>query len=366
MISLLNLSSRLSRYLFSILLLLCALVAVACSAPPQADVMVPAPTATLMPVASPTVLPEATDAPATEPPAPTVTVPATATTADEPTAAPEIIVSDGDGDEPTTTFDGETTLQLVADQLAFGPRYPGSEGHLLLRDWIQAELEAKNLDVALEQFSYKGFGAMNIVGKANVGAGPIIILGAHYDTRARADQSGVDDPVLGAVDGGSGVAVLLELADVLEYHTIPNEIWFTFFDVEDNGSGGIEGWGWIAGSTYMAEKLPEPIDQYEAMVLVDMVGQVQQELYYEANSNPAVREELWMIAAEQGYSDFIPTNKYSMIDDHIPFLRRGIPAVDIIDFDYDGWHTINDTLDQMSADSLERVGRVIEIWLETK
>jgi hypothetical protein len=101
------------------------------------------------------------------------------------------------------------------------------------------------------------------------------------------------------------------------------------------------------------------------MVLVDMVGDADQQLYYEGNSDPPLQARLWEIAAELGYDAFfIPELRHTMIDDHLPFARRGIPAVDIIDFDYPYWHTVEDTVGKASADSLLRVGRTVEYWLE--
>jgi Zn-dependent M28 family amino/carboxypeptidase len=180
-----------------------------------------------------------------------------------------------------------------------------------------------------------------------------------------ADQtSGSDEPVPGAVDGASGVAVLLELARTLDLNNIDREIWLAFFDVEDNGGDGIPGFDWIVGSTHMAGTL-EIVP--EAMVLVDMIGDADQQLYYEGNSDPELQGHLWDIAAELGFGDFfIPQIRYTMIDDHLPFARLGIPAVDIIDFDYPYWHTVEDTADKASPDSLLRVGRTIEVWLETR
>jgi glutaminyl-peptide cyclotransferase len=122
------------------------------------------------------------------------------------------------------------------------------------------------------------------------------------------------------------------------------------------------GWDWAVGSTYMAGMLQEPVAK---MILVDMVGDTDQQLYFEVNSDSALRKELWDIAAGLGYSkEFIPQPKYSLMDDHIPFVRKGIPSVDIIDFDYPYWHTTQDTPDKVSPQSLERVGRVVETWLK--
>ena len=128
-------------------------------------------------------------------------------------------------------------------------------------------------------------------------------------------------------------------------------------------NGGLDGWDWIVGSTYMAQHLDvEP----KWMILVDMVGDTNQQFYLEGNSDPALSAKIWTTAANLGYGQhFLPLPRYTMEDDHIPFRNRGIPAVDIIDFDYPYWHTMADTADKVSADSLERVGRTLAAFLQT-
>jgi len=102
------------------------------------------------------------------------------------------------------------------------------------------------------------------------------------------------------------------------------------------------------------------------MILLDMIGDSDQQIYYEVNSDRALSDRIWSVAAQLGYGDhFIPQARWQIIDDHIPFAKRGIPAIDIIDFDYPYWHTINDTTDKVSPDSLERVGRTLQMFLET-
>ncbi|MDX1662824.1 MAG: M28 family peptidase [Candidatus Promineifilaceae bacterium] len=277
------------------------------------------------------------------------------------TATPVVEAGAGAG----RSFDGEHAYTFLLEQMAFGPRYPGSPGHEAVGDYIIAELGDLGWEVEEQPLSYRGVGGRNIIGRANAGAGTVIIVGAHYDTRRVADESPgalAQQPVPGAVDGASGVAVLLELARVLDLDAVPNEIWLAFFDMEDQGSGGMPGWPWIVGSSFMAEQLTITP---EAMVLVDLVGDADQQLYYEGNSDPVLREQLWRIAADLGYGDsYIPEVKYTVIDDHVPFANLGIPAVDIIDFDYPYWHTVEDTADKASPESLLRAGRVIEVWLE--
>ena len=260
-------------------------------------------------------------------------------------------------------FDGERAFHHVITQMEFGPRITGTEGNRNAGDYIAEQLKQTGWAVEFQEFRYMNTPIRNIIGRANLGKGPIIILGAHYDTRRLADQDPTQstDPVPGANDGASGVAVLLELARVLDLSKVHHEIWLVFFDAEDNGY--IERWNWLVGSTYMAETLRV---QPEAMILLDMIGDSDQQVYYEVNSDHALSERIWTVASQLGYGDhFIPQARWQMIDDHIPFAKRGIPAIDIIDFDYPYWHTINDTTDKVSPDSLERVGRTLQMFLET-
>lgn len=242
----------------------------------------------------------------------------------------------------------------------FGPRPSGSRENTLTSDYIVRRSREFGWEVTEQPFDYLGTQARNII--ATRGSGPLIMLGAHYDTRRRADQDRNDpaQPVPGANDGASGVAVLLELARVLNVEATGYRIELVFFDAEDNGN--LDGWDWIAGSTYLANNLEETP---EAMILVDMVGDADQQIYWETTSTPSLRGRIWQVADDLGYSDyFIAEARHSLLDDHTPFLRLGIPAVDIIDFDYPYWHTAEDTLDKISADSLERVGRTLQTWLE--
>ncbi len=261
-------------------------------------------------------------------------------------------------------FDGLAAYRHVLVQTDLGPRPTGSEAHRKSGDYIIAHLKETGWQVEEQPFIYREVPGRNIIGRA--GSGPIVIVGAHYDTRRRADNdpdpARRSEPVLGANDGGSGVAVLLELARSLNKPRLKNEVWLVFFDAEDNG--GLDGWEFIAGSRYMAQNLTV---LPRAVIIVDMVGDADQQIYKERNSSSALQTQLWEIAARLGYEQFfISTYKWSMTDDHTPFLRRGIPAVDIIDFDYPYWHTTQDTPDKLAPASLERVGRVLKTFLETQ
>ncbi len=261
---------------------------------------------------------------------------------------------------PPKLFDGQRALERVGAQMAFGDHSPGTPGHAEIQRWITGELESAGWTAGAQTFSYRGVSLSNLVGTSSEAGSPYVVLGAHYDNRPVADQAAVPDPgpVPGANDGASGVAVLLGLADVLPPAQLGCRLDLAFFDGED--SGNLNGWDWVVGSTYMAQRLEQPPDR---VVVVDMVGDSDLQLYYESNSDSAMRVAIWQTASGLGYSSFIPQFKYSMIDDHTPFLNQGIPAVDIIDFDYPYWHTPQDTLDKVSAASLEAVGRTLQAWL---
>ncbi len=260
-------------------------------------------------------------------------------------------------DQPRT-FSGDQAYAHVLEQCALGPRPPGSPANRAAGDAIIAHLRQWDWAVEAQEFTYRDTPVRNIIGRA--GSGPVVIVGAHYDTRRAADMEDPTRPVLGANDGASGTAVLMELARTLDKDRLRYEVWLAFFDAEDNGN--LDGWEWCVGSTYMAEHLTV---QPKAVVVVDMVGDADQQFYFEHNSDPALLQELWQIAAALGYGDtFIPEYRWTVYDDHVPFARRGIPAADIIDFDYPYWHTTRDTPDKVSPQSLERVGQVLEVWLE--
>jgi len=255
-------------------------------------------------------------------------------------------------------FDGQAAYAHVLAQCDLGFRPTGSEAGWATGDYIIAQLEKHGWTVETEEFTYRDTPVRNIVGR--VGEGPVIVLGAHYDTRRSADEEDASVPVMGANDGASGVAVLLELARTLNRDKLQHQVWLAFFDAEDNGR--LDGWEWCVGSSYMAEHLEA---MPEAVVVVDMIGDADQQIYLERNSDAPLQAQLWEIAATLSYSDtFISEYRWAMYDDHVPFAQRGVPAVDIIDFDYLYWHTTQDTPDKVSPESLERVGRVLEVWLE--
>ncbi len=261
-------------------------------------------------------------------------------------------------------FDGNNAFQYAKTQVDFGPRTPGSEAHQKTGNWIKDELEKNGWNTTIQEDNFEEYQIKNIVGyRTELNENPWIILAAHYDSRFYADRDPNPEnhtkPVPGGNDGASGVAVLLELSRVIPKDLNKN-VWLVFIDAEDQGD--IENWDWIMGSRSFVKTLTEKPDK---VIILDMIGDADLNIHLERNSDPELQQEIWQIASNLGYSDyFIPEFKYSILDDHIPFLENNITAIDIIDFDYKYWHTIDDTVDKISAESLEIVGKTILQWLK--
>lgn len=257
-------------------------------------------------------------------------------------------------------FSGDVAFQHVFAQMEYIPRHTGTEGWRKCGDYILNQMADLGWVAEEQPFTYMDTACRNLIGKR--GSGPLLILGAHYDSRKYADHDPNpekrEEPVPAANDGASGVAILLELARVLDPDALNRTIWLVAFDAEDNGN--IDGWDWIAGSRHFVDVLTEVP---QGMVLFDMIGDADQQIYYEHNSHKPMSEKIWQVADVMNYDTFIASYRHSMLDDHIPFKEAGIPAVDIIDFDYPYWHTTADTLDKVSIESLEAVGRTAQEWL---
>jgi Zn-dependent M28 family amino/carboxypeptidase len=207
----------------------------------------------------------------------------------------------------------------------------------------------------------------NIIARFNPDAEKQILLGAHWDTRPWADQDFElqSKPVLGANDGASGVAVLLELADILSKAPTSVGVTIVLFDAEDFGSAGNPK-SFARGSQYFAKHLPIPKPEYA--IILDMVGDAELNLLIERNSfrqNRQLVKELWALAKDLQLPAFLPSIRHTIFDDHVPLYEfAGIPAIDIIDFDYPNahqnyWHTHQDTPDKCSPESLEQIGTLL-------
>jgi hypothetical protein len=265
-------------------------------------------------------------------------------------------------------FDGESAYRYLLEQCEIGPRYPGSRGHAVLQRYLVDKLKSYGANVSLQQFEAvlstgDTLRLVNILGNYNMRSRHRVLLGAHYDTRPWADKDGNPEnrskPILGANDGASGVAVLLEIARLLGGVPPPVGVDIVFFDGEDSGVEG-ESIDWILGSTHFAKHLKGY--RPRSVIVVDMIGERDVRIGMEGLSRAAsaeLLEEVFSIAERLGVDAFKRENAHTVIDDHLPFIQAGIPSIDLIDFDYPYWHTLEDTPDKCSPESLEAVGRVL-------
>ncbi|MHA1916926.1 MAG: M28 family peptidase [Candidatus Ranarchaeia archaeon] len=278
-------------------------------------------------------------------------------------------------------FNKTSAWEYLVQYMSFSPITPGSVSNSRFIQNISKTLDDLSWEVYLQNWTHTNdVNLTNILAKKNSNSSnPLIIIGAHYDARLWADKdqnlSLRNSPVPAANDGGSGVAILLELARAM---TIPTgyEVWLVFFDAEDQG--GITNWeggysGWIIGSTYFVAKMQQTdVERTKFMILLDLVGSEELIIKKEASSNQVITAGIWECAEELGYQDtFVNQIGLSIIDDHFPFSSRGIPAVDIIQqqsrdgYAFFKWHhTTNDTIENVDPDSLELVGRTVEYFVE--
>lgn len=278
-------------------------------------------------------------------------------------------------------FNSTNAYNLIKTQLEFGFRIPGQQAHLDCADWIRSELNDRVDSVITHNFTVQGTECQNILGKINdnKNLSQIFILGAHWDSRAISDRDPIagnrSEPVPGANDGGSGVAVLLELARVLydNKDDINSQIWFLFLDAEDQGSGGLPGWGWCEGSTEFVAEIDNfynsSTEEITGFLLLDMVGGTDLVFIKEARSSSDMQTAIFNEGQNLGYNTAFPSNPkvMSITDDHIAFVNKGIPSVDLIINFIDGpWeyhHTTSDSLENIDKYSLEITGRTVESFI---
>jgi hypothetical protein len=270
---------------------------------------------------------------------------------------------------PPREFEGATALGYIQTQVGFGPRIPGTEAHRRMGGWLDSLLRQRADTVVVQSWPHvtaRGdtLPLRNFIARFNPSAEKRLLLLAHWDSRPVADSPRSRDstkPVQGANDGGSGVAVLLGLADVLKRSPPTAGVDLLFVDGEDYGDFTKDSADVLIGSRYYAaHQLPGARPLYA--VLFDLVADKDLQIYQEGNSlvgAPEVVELVWDTAKDLGYASyFIPSPRHTLIDDHIQLQKAGIRAIDVVDFDYPAWHTPDDTIDKVSAASLQVVGDV--------
>jgi len=273
-------------------------------------------------------------------------------------------------------FNAQQAYAYTAQVAAFGERWPGSPGHKKTEDLIHQVLQKNGARIEADDFTATTpRGAVpvhNIIGKFNVSADPkqqILILAGHYDTLF---QPGF----IGANDGGSSTAILLAFADALAAQKMKMQVWLVWTDLEEaiNSFTGDDG---LYGSRHLAQKLAAngTRSRVRGFFLLDMIGDKQLGVARETESNRPLQDVIARAAAQLGYSQYFFQYQVGIIDDHVPFIRAGIPAVDVVDamygrmgptFDSMGefHHANTDTMDKVSQRSLEVVGRTMLLTVE--
>jgi glutaminyl-peptide cyclotransferase len=289
-------------------------------------------------------------------------------------------------------FNGTLANQSVLWQTELGPRLPGSTASSELRDSLTENLTAYGWDIELSNHISHEIELTNVIATwkpqnrtqneiDNLGR---IVLSAHYDTRNIADRDSNESlrntPILGANDGASGVAALIELGRIIPGMELNNEIMLLFSDAEDQGDN------YTLGAEAWADNLSQQeINRTESFILLDMIGDADLQLTKIIPSTPILTENMMILGQKLGLSnqtdgcngqrsDIMQSNRsLAVIDDHVHPFALGIPSLDIIDLTYGVnatpfggyWHTTQDTPDKVSAESLESVGRIVELGLLT-
>lgn len=274
----------------------------------------------------------------------------------------------GSGPPPAKEFDGKQALEYINRQVAFGPRVPGMPGHAAMAGWLDSMSRARADSVTLQKWwhhtaSGDSIAMTNVLAQFNLKATQRVLYLAHWDTRPRAerDTAHPDQPIPGADDGGSGVAILLGVADALKKLPPDVGVDLLYVDGEDYGTFGPPRVDVLIGAEYYAQ---HPIAGNRPLfaVLWDMVGHKDAQFPIEENSQVAgeqVVDKVWGVAASMGYGHVFKREPYGAItDDHIPLINAGIITIDVIDIGYPHWHTTQDTPDKESVETLSAVGNV--------
>jgi hypothetical protein len=296
----------------------------------------------------------------------------------------QAVDSNADKITPVMVFNADSAYRLVKNQVDLGPRVPGSEPHSKCAEFIENKLKEYNADSVIVQRSstvnFKGHNIpiINIMGQYNVDATKRVLLLAHWDTRPWADndpdEANREKPVPGANDGGSGVAVLLEMARLLGEKRPDVGVDLLFVDAEDSGNSS--SWDnnedtWCLGTQYWANNMPYTDENRPKYgILLDMVGGQDAVFYREYISEkmaPRLNDKIWQMAALSGYENrFVSKVRGGVTDDHIFINKAGIPCIDVIECGNEEtgtfnptWHTINDDLRHIDRTTLKAVGQTM-------
>jgi glutaminyl-peptide cyclotransferase len=256
-------------------------------------------------------------------------------------------------------FSGAAALEFTRQAVAFGPRPAGSDADRKLQAYIMEQVRVTGAQVSEDAFTAKtprGDIAMkNILVKFPGKSGKAIAITGHFDTKYFPGRKFV-----GADDGGSSTGVLLELAKILAGQPRTDDVYLVFFDGEE-AFGEWSDTDSLYGSRHLAERwrADGTLKRIKALINVDMIGDKNLDIPQEMNSDASLRRLVWKTAADLKYQVHFVNQAINEDDDHMPFVKLGVPALDVIDVDYPPWHTDEDTMDKLSAQSLEIVGGVM-------
>ncbi len=273
-------------------------------------------------------------------------------------------------------FNSQRAFAYTAEIAGFGERWPGSAGHKKTENLIREVLQKDGAVIETDEFvatTPRGqVPVRNIIGKFNVSADPkqrIVVLAGHYDTLFKPG-------FIGANDGASSTAILLAFADALAHQKTTMQIWLVWTDLEE-AINSFEGDDGLYGSRHLAKKLAASGDsaRIRGLFLLDMIGDKNLNVARETGSNSSLQRVIEQAASRLGYSQYFFKYDVSIIDDHASFINIGIPAVDVVDAEYgrmgpnfdamgEFHHSNKDTMDKVSRQSLEIVGRTILLTVE--
>ncbi len=265
-------------------------------------------------------------------------------------------------------FSGESALNYTRKVVELGPRSPGTKAHAAMQQLILKELRQRECTVIENRFTAdtpKGpIPMLNIIAKFTGTSGEVAVVSGHYDTKYLPNIRFV-----GANDAGSSTGFLLEMARVLSTRELTDDVYLVFFDGEE----AYETWSssdGVYGSRHLAEKWSRDgtLRRIEALINVDMIGDKDLGILNEFYSSRSLMGLVHQAAAELGFERYFLRQRGAIEDDHVPFLRLGVTAVNLIDFEYgegnEYWHTEEDKMDKLSPRSFEAVGRVVLRVLE--
>src|SRR6202163_4099595 len=260
-------------------------------------------------------------------------------------------------------FSGTAALEFTRKAVAFGPRPPGSVANQKLQAYIESQLKTLRCQISFDAFTAEtpaGRVAMrNIIAKFPGSSGRAVVVTGHFDSKPMPGRVFV-----GANDGGSSTGFLLELARVMNSMPHADDISLVWFDGEE-AYGEWSDTNGIYGSRHLAATWSRDgtLSRIKALINVDMIGDKDLGILQERNSSPALLKLVWQTAHGLGYGKYFLDSGFATEDDHMPFLRKGVNALDLIDFDYgpnnEYWHTEKDTMNKISAHSLDVVGNVL-------